>query len=380
MELNVTAFADEFGNNSFDFDKQGSHFIVATVICKNENLAKLESDIDLIRKKHKFQKGEIKSSKVGPNHARRKNILADIADLEMSVYAVVVNKKELYGKGFGYKKSFYKYLNNLLYKELFRTFPRLDLHVDEYGGNDFMREFRKYVEKNHIRNLFSGYDFIIHNSKANRFIQLADFIAGTLGYIFDETKKSEHSKDFEDLLRPKISGLNFFPTELSFGELLESNLDKTFDKQIAELSFLRIRSFLDTETGTDQQKVDQINFLNLLLLYQRASAKNKYITTKEIFRHLNQSRPEELKEEYFRSKVVGSLRDHGILIASSREGYKIPTSSKDLNNFIKHGKRIILPMLNRIKETRNAIKLATANEIDLLDGEDFKELKKLLDI
>ena len=36
MKHNITAFADEFGNNSFDFDSQGTHFIIATVICKNE--------------------------------------------------------------------------------------------------------------------------------------------------------------------------------------------------------------------------------------------------------------------------------------------------------------------------------------------------------
>jgi hypothetical protein len=29
------------------------------------------------------------------------------------------------------KKSFYKYLNNLVYKN-YRTFPKLELHVDEH--------------------------------------------------------------------------------------------------------------------------------------------------------------------------------------------------------------------------------------------------------
>ena len=379
MQHNITAFADEFGNNSFEFEKQGSHFIVATVICKNENLDKLKSGIDFIRKEHKFQSGEMKSSGVGPNHTRRKRILADIAKLDMAIYAVIVDKRQLNGKGFEFKKSFYKYLNNLLYKELFRTYPRLELYVDQHGGNDYMQEFKKYVEKNHQQNLFSSYDFSIQNSKQSYYIQLADFIAGTLGYIFDESKKSEHSAEFEKLLKPVISGLNFFPKEVTFQELIESNIDDTFDPKIAETCYLRIQKFLETESGSDQQKIDQISFLKLLLLYQRASAKNRYISTKEIFSHLNQSRSENLKQEYFRSKVVGALRDQGVLIASSRDGYKIPTSSTDLNNFVKHGKRIILPMLNRIKEARKAIMLATGNDLDLLNHEEFKDLKQLLE-
>ncbi len=379
MQHNISAFADEFGNNSFDFESQGTHFIVATVICKNENLEKLQNDIDEIRRKHNFQTGEMKSSGVGPNHLRRRRILQDIAKLDISIYAVIVDKRQLFGQGFGIKKSFYKYLNNLLYKELYRTFPRLELFVDEHGGNDFMREFKNYVEKHHERNLFTGSDFNIQNSQQSYFIQLADFVAGSLGYIFDETKKSENSIVFEKLLEPKISSLNFFPKEFSFKEFQETNVDETFDPKIAEVCYLRVQTFIDKETGNDQQKIDQINFLKLLLLFQRASIRNRYISTKEIFNHLNQSRQEGLKEEYFRTKVVGNLRDQGVLIASSRDGYKIPSCSKDLDNFINHGKRIVLPMLYRIEQARNAIKLATGNELDILNKDVFSELKELFD-
>jgi biotin operon repressor len=379
MTQNITAFADEFGNNSFDFRTQGTHFIIATVICKNENLKKVQQDIDEIRKKHNFQTGEIKSSGVGSNHSRRKKILEDIAKMDISIYAVIVDKRKLEGKGFTIKKSFYKYLNNLLYKELYRTFTNIELFVDEHGGNDFMLEFKKYVEKNHQRNLFSGSEFYIQNSKQSYFIQLADFVAGSLGYIFDESKKSEHSQDFADILEPKISSLNFFPKEFSFQELVDTNIDDTFDPKIASVCYNRIQSFIENEIGSDQQKTDQINFLKLLLLFQRANAKNRYVSTKEIFSHLNQSRHENLKQEYFRSKVVGNLRDQGILIASSNSGYKIPSCSEDLDNFIKHGKRIVLPMLNRIKVARETLKLATNNDLDILNKEIFIELKRLFE-
>lgn len=375
----ITAFADEFGNNSFEFQTQGSHFIIATVITKTENLETLKSQVSEIRLKHKFQTGELKSSKVATDHSRRKRILEDIARLDISIYAVIIDKTKLFGEGFNFKKSFYKFANNLLYKELYRTFPTLDLYVDEHGGNEFLKEFKKYVEKNHSRNLFSGADFNILNSKQNELIQLADFVAGSLGYIFDHLKKSEYSSDFQSILSPRISSMTYFPPpKWTYEEFQKSNIDESFDSRIAEVCITRIQDFLDKETGSDQQKIDQINLLKLLLWIQRVYPKNRYTTTTEILLHLNQNRPTKIQDEYFRSRVVGNLRDRGVLIASCRQGYKIPTTAKDLDNFVNHGKRIILPMLNRIKEARDIIKLATMNELDLLERPEYHELKNLI--
>ena len=50
MTQPITAFADEFGNNSFDFQTQGSHFIVATVITKTENIETLKSKDSITNK------------------------------------------------------------------------------------------------------------------------------------------------------------------------------------------------------------------------------------------------------------------------------------------------------------------------------------------
>ena len=380
MTQPITAFADEFGNNSFDFQNQGSHFIVATVITKTDNLDKLKSQVNEIRQIHKFQTGELKSSKVATDHSRRKRILEDIAKLDISIYAVILDKTKLSGEGFNFKKSFYKFTNNLLYKELYRTFPTLDLYVDEHGGNDFLKEFKKYVEKNHSRNLFSGADFNIQNSKQNELIQLADFVAGSSGYIFDDLKKSEHSNEFQAILSPKISSLTYFPPpKWTYEEFHKSNIDETFDSRIAEVCITRIQDFLDKETGSDQQKIDQINFLKLLLWLQRAYPKNRYTTKAEILGHLNQNRHSKIPDEYFMSKVVGNLRDKGVLIASGRNGYKIPTTASDLDSFVKHGNRIILPMLNRISVAREAIKLATMNELDLLEQPEYAELKNMIE-
>ena len=123
----VVAFADEFGTNSFDFDTQGSHFIAASVIINRDELEEIEKQIEEVRKKY-FQTGEIKSNKVGKDHRRRLIILKELSKINFTVYGVVIDKSKLYGEGFKYKKSFYKFyhltflrnklLNQLISKHL----------------------------------------------------------------------------------------------------------------------------------------------------------------------------------------------------------------------------------------------------------------------
>jgi len=48
----------------------------------------------------------MKSSGVAQNHSRRKRILADIAKLDITIYAVIVDKRKLNGKGFAIKNLF----------------------------------------------------------------------------------------------------------------------------------------------------------------------------------------------------------------------------------------------------------------------------------
>jgi len=373
----VVAFADEFGNNSFDFKNQGSHFIIASVIMNQDELSGIQQHLEIVRKKY-FQTGEIKSSKVKHNHKRRILILNELKSINFSVYAVVIDKRKLSGEGFKFKQSFYKFLNGILYKELYRTFPQLELKVDEHGGNDFMRSFKKYVEKNHIRNLFTGSEFNIKKSHNDLGVQLADFIAGTLGYIFDENKKSEESANFAEILSTKLTSLNHFPKEYKLEEFNEEETFNEYDDTIATLGLNRIFDYIDKTTGNSQDDRDRINFAKLLLLYHQSNHPKKYTTSNEFIKHLNVNRDKDLSKEQFSSKIIGHLRDKGVLIASSRDGYKIPTSAMDMKKFIKHGKSIIFPLLRRIEECRDAILLATINEYDILDEKEFEQLKQLI--
>ena len=86
-----------------------------------------------------------------------------------------------------------------------------------------------------------------------------------------------------------------------------------------------------------------------------------------------------MSKEQFSSKLIGHLRDKGILIASSRDGYKIPTSASDMKKYINHGKNIVIPILRRIEECRNSILLATTNEYDILNDPEYQKLRDLIE-
>ncbi|MCG8573160.1 MAG: DUF3800 domain-containing protein [Spirochaetes bacterium] len=379
----VIAFADEFGNNSFEFDKQGTHFIVASIICKVNAKNNLEVKIEELRKKY-FQTGEMKSSKVGPNFKRRKKILSEIIKNDFQIYAVIVDKTKLFGEGFKYKKSFYKYLNGLLYHELFRTFPNLNLSVDEHGSNSFMRSFKKYVEKNHIRDLFNDSEIIFISSPDNVLIQLADFIAGTLGYIFDESKKTEESSELREILESKITKLDIFPSiPINYRyEPLSKDLD--YNEEISNLSITRALDFIDRKKNDSKTEIiHQVNCVKYLLLALGIFKHNNFISTKEIIGHLKINSHEEISEYYFRSSVIARIRDEGVILTScsagKKTGYKLPSSIEDLNRYVNHTNNIVLPMLKRVKSIRNNIKLGTHNKIDILNRKEFEKLKKVID-
>jgi Protein of unknown function (DUF3800) len=373
----VIAFADEFGTNSFDFKTQSSHFIIASVIVNLDESEVVNEKLEAVRAKY-FQKGEIKSNKVGENHKRRHLVLNALQDINFSIYAVVVDKEKLFGEGFKYKQSFYKFLNGILYKELYRTFPQLELKVDEHGGNDFMLSFKKYVQTNHIRNLFEGSEFHIRKSHSELGVQLADFIAGTLGYIFDKHKKSDESNKFLKSLSNKLISINHFPKEYKASEFSESELYSEFDETISVVSLKRIFDFIDKTSATDLEKSDQLNFMKLLVLFHQANHHKNYTTADEFIKHLNVNRARKIRKEQF-ATIVGALRDKGILIASSRDGYKVPTTAVEIKRYVQHGNSIVLPLLRRIDECRKAILLATNNSYDIVNDNEFKKLKKLIE-
>ena len=378
---NQIAYIDEFGNFGFDFEKTGvsTHFIVTSVIIDSDKLKQNEEILESIRKSE-FQTGEIKSSSVSKNLQRRKKILQQLNTVDYHIFAVVIDKRKLTSEGFKYKQPFYKFLHSLVDRELFKVFPNLQIVSDEHGSKEFMNGFIKYIEKRHIPDLFNQSDFRFSNSKSELMVQLADFISGTLSVCYDEKRLTESPNQLLEIIHEKIIDIRFWPKDyIPFAYNPQQDF-QDFDMTIANLTRnLSIQFIQENEKKSSPAEIDQVNCLRYLLFYFQNINPNKYVPTHEIMEQVNSFRTRNMSMHYFRSKIIAKLRDWGVIISSSNLGYKLPANVKDLYEYFNHTNTYVQPMIARLLKCRERVKMATKNNIDLFDNEQFEYLKQLTD-
>lgn len=118
--------------------------------------------------------------------------------------------------------------------------------------------------------------------------------------------------------------------------------------------------------------------IQYLLFHFRHVDPTRYISSRELIAHIEGRRGSIPSLHYFQTRVIAPLRDAGVIIASSTKGYKIPSCEQDLYDFVNHSNTIIQPLLSRIGKCRDRIRLATDGSIDILDREEYANLKQLL--
>lgn len=379
------AFIDESGDLGFNFDSVGvsTHFVITAILIKEDRVEELQKQVEKIRSKY-FQTGEMKSSKIADDHVRRIRVLEEIRNLDFKILAFVIDKQKLDKDfpGFRYKAPFFKFVNNLVHHELYRAFPKLQLVADEHGRKEYMESFKKYVFKKHSPNLFGDYDFGFVSSKAEVMLQLSDFVCGTIATGFDLKRKSEHFSEFFEMLKEKVLLLREWPESyknyMVNAEIKESS---KFDIEIAGLAIRLAQEFINRNEKTDDLVIlDQVKFLRFLLFKLKFDRPDLYVSTQEIFGNLN-SLNEKYKQnvQQLRSEIVASLRDEGIIIASCKRGYKLPISIKELYDFTDQISSQVMPMLHRLQKCRDQVKLGTNGQFDILDRQEYEDLRRFFD-
>lgn len=382
----VYAFTDEYGAFGWDIDNPtvSTHFIITAIIVKESDLDEYASMAEKLRQKY-FQKGEIKSKNVGTNHKRRQAIINEMQNMPFSIFAVCIDKKtcmeNMNSRGLQYKKPFYKFMNDIVHKELRRAFKKITIVADEIGTTDYMASFCRYVEsKQDQPNLFGDADFSFSESKNDVRIQIADFISGTLAYVYDNHKKGPDVPDYAAILRPKTIRIEIYPKTFKTYVLENSPLADDYDEDIAQLCFAQAAKYIEKNADSDNPEVKaQVIVLQYLLFRFMNNGTRGYIYTNELREQIRSSEIGKMSESTFRMRIIGQLRDKGVIIASSQKGYKIPSKRSELYDFINHDAKIVIPMLSRLKKCRDLVKLATANELDLLDQPEYEQLKTYFD-
>lgn len=83
--------------------------------------------------------------------------------------------------------------------------------------------------------------------------------------------------------------------------------------------------------------------------------------------------------QWLRSTVIAQLRDAGVLISSSPQGYKVPVAIADVSDFVAVTDTVVHPMLNRIARARDAVLLVTQGRVDVLAGDRLSLLRAAVD-
>jgi hypothetical protein len=269
------AFLSEWGNDSLDFAKRWNdapttHFIVTAVLLDKEQLPTARRVLEAVRGRH-FNGATIDSNLTGNNHEKRKEILEDIDEAPFKIFALVVDKRLLIGEGLLYKGSFFKFLHSLADRELFRLLPNLDLVAASPARDQtFMKGFVKYIEQNHISNLFNESTFGFVGFQDDVLVQAASYVAGTLARCYDETVLTDQRSEFIELIRSKLLSIQFFPDSFGTGMARSAAVGPEYDPSLAKLSTNLANDFLHRKSlSPAPQAKDQVSCLGYLISHFR---------------------------------------------------------------------------------------------------------------
>jgi hypothetical protein len=349
------------------------------VVIDDTTLSETRAALEAVREEH-FQRGPMKSKKLDQDHGRWLRVLASLSQVPFKFYGLVVDKREIdRSSGLQWKRSFYKNLCGRAYGKLMRAYPSLEVRADKYGDEEFKQSFAKYIDENHRPDLFNRGRFEFVDDKADVLVQLADILCGLLARCYDPEKRVARPVELLEVVKLKVLLIDEWPPRynLSAGksELLEK--DAT-DSRISDYSLRRAEEFIvGHEDSRDELVQCQVAVLERLV-FERRLGECSHVPAGALIENLSDRGLRPKDGPWFRMSVVAKLRDSGVLVTSSSAGYKLPTSTKDVAEFLRHAESVCVPMLNRAAAACDAVKLVTKGEIDVLADPALGSLRRLV--
>jgi len=262
---------------------------------------------------------------------------------------------------------------------------------EEFSGGEIKNN---KIRKNHKRRIkilericqFSfGYYALIINKKFAKasetpLLQLADLITGTLAWCYDHEKQCDVKKEYRKILQPKQIAITGWPLKTTFQ--LVNNLNNDFDYIINETCINKVLQFIkEYEKSYDEKRKMQVAVIRHLL-FLKTYEDNDIISihADDLIKHLIGLGFSKLQKQDFSSRIIGKLRDAGIVIAGDNNGYRLATNMNDIDSYINHDITIIKPMIARLIKARESIKLSTTNKYDFLDNQNYGWLKNIVEV
>lgn len=358
--LNV--FVDESGSSSGD-----RLFCCAAVLVDDSQVNAARDAVEQLARTH-ASGGEIKSKSIGDNHSRRLTFLEAIQSIDFQYACLLVDKKAIHDdSGLRFRKSFNKFFKRLLQQPL-DTYVRGGIRAvfDNYGWPETMQEFERYMHERLPRSLFFDYVPSHVDSRSERLVQLADLIAGSLVWCFDPSRKCADSAEFRALLRNKEFAITAWPPREYEGD----SHDTSEDAIIARQAELRVQALLRQYEESVNIEERAIAIILEALLFARLfeDGADQSIYADHLPTILAQHGIE-MSTRQVRS-LVGVIRDKGVIVAGSPNGYKLALTAADIGEYLTHTEGIVGPMLGRVGRARQSVKLDTSGRYDILSRSD----------
>ena len=121
----------------------------------------------------------------------------------------VLNKSKLYGPGFAYKESLYKYATRLLFENCKPHLNRATITIDRSGDREFSNELQRYLKR-----MINTHQEVIkkvkcETSHSNNLLQLADMVCGAVARSFVREKKN--SRMYRKIIGHRELGVQVWP-------------------------------------------------------------------------------------------------------------------------------------------------------------------------
>lgn len=374
------AYIDECGSFGFDFSKPGNstRYILCAVIVEKSEVKNLHNKVGEIKKSNGYANAEMKSNVIGSNDKQRARIIGQFLPINFRIVLLIADKQKFAENSplTEYKKSFIKYLHQRLYDTLYHVYPKLSIIEDEVGTTEFQSSFKKYVAEHRPISMFNSHDFDYVNSKDELLVQLADVLGGSISRGLDFSG----TPNYLEMLKGKILSIINFPNQ---SEPYWGTIDKEKYKFNADIYTLAMKcafDFIDKHKDDEElERRAQIAFLKYLCFNVTNLDPVNYIYSNKVISYLSEYLGVAISKDFLFRRVVAQVRDEGVIIASSKHGYKIPISIDDIVSYLNATHTIVAPMLHRMGICRNLIKQCTNNELDVLDDVAFMKYKKYFD-
>ncbi|MFB3896037.1 MAG: DUF3800 domain-containing protein [bacterium] len=189
----MLAFIDESGDPGFKLDQGSSRFFTVALVVFEDHADAISCDqrIGLLRRELGWNDQSEFHFKHNSDLDRRAFLQA-VAPYNFFYYGIVINKdpEKLWGEGFKYKQSFYKYTCSLVFENAKDKLDQSIVVIDGSGSLDFKQQLAKYLKSRINENQRRIIKEIkIQRSRSNNLLQLADYVAGVINRSVQKNKR-----------------------------------------------------------------------------------------------------------------------------------------------------------------------------------------------